>query len=117
MQAIDYRIIGRTIHDFRVSQNMTQEELTELADISTSYLSKIEMGIRKPSLETLARIAYSLGVSIDDLVYAQNSIENYGLTKRLIIDLLDKCHDPEMKLIYAMIKSFLYYLDQNNINL
>ena len=46
---------------------MTQEELSERAHISVSFLSMIERGERSPHLETLAKIAEALEVRIADL--------------------------------------------------
>lgn len=49
---------------------MTQEELSERAHISVSFLSMIERGERSPHLETLAAIAHALEVRIADLFLA-----------------------------------------------
>ena len=46
---------------------MTQEDLSERARISVSFLSMIERGERSPHLETLAAIAQALEVRIADL--------------------------------------------------
>jgi transcriptional regulator with XRE-family HTH domain len=46
---------------------MTQEDLSERARISVSFLSMIERGERSPHLETLAKIADALDVRMADL--------------------------------------------------
>ena len=46
---------------------MTQEDLSERARISVSFLSMIERGERSPHLETLASIAQALEVRVADL--------------------------------------------------
>lgn len=46
---------------------MTQEELSEKARISVSFLSMIERGERSPHLETLSKISSALEVSLADL--------------------------------------------------
>ncbi len=46
---------------------MTQEDLSERARISVSFLSMIERGERSPHLETLAKIAEALEVRLADL--------------------------------------------------
>ncbi len=46
---------------------MTQEDLSERARISVSFLSMIERGERSPHLETLAAIAEALDVGVADL--------------------------------------------------
>jgi transcriptional regulator with XRE-family HTH domain len=46
---------------------MTQEDLSERAHISVSFLSMIERGERSPHLETLAKLADALEVRLADL--------------------------------------------------
>ena len=53
---------------WRNFRKMTQQELAEKAGISVPYLSQLETGKRKGSLEALNAIARALGVALDDLV-------------------------------------------------
>src|SRR5689334_22184167 len=61
--------VGRRIRQLRMARSarMTQEDLSERARISVSFLSMIERGERSPHLETLAAIAEALGVRIAEL--------------------------------------------------
>src|SRR5205085_319765 len=63
------REVGRRIRQLRTSRSarMTQEDLSERARISVSFLSMIERGERSPHLETLASIAGALDVSMAEL--------------------------------------------------
>jgi transcriptional regulator with XRE-family HTH domain len=59
--------VGRKIRQLRISRvgpKLTQEELSERARISVSFLSMIERGERSPHLETLAKIAVALEVPL-----------------------------------------------------
>lgn len=53
---------------YRQRKGWTQEELAEASNLHRSYVSQIERGLVNPSIETLARIAEALGVSICDLL-------------------------------------------------
>ena len=53
---------------WRNYRGMAQQELAEKAGISVPYLSQLETGKRKGSLDVLNSIARGLGVSLDDLV-------------------------------------------------
>jgi transcriptional regulator with XRE-family HTH domain len=66
--------VGRRIRQLRVSRSarMTQEDLSERARISVSFLSMIERGERSPHLETLAAIAQALEVPVADLFLADS---------------------------------------------
>ena len=61
-----YKIIGANIKHYRELANLTQMQLAELAQISTSYLSKIEAsGCDKSlSLSVLNQIANVLNIVI-----------------------------------------------------
>lgn len=52
---------------WREHRGMTQQELAEQAEISKPYLSQIENGKRKGTVETLSAIARLLGVPLDVL--------------------------------------------------
>lgn len=65
---MNYENLGKRIREERLKLNLTQEQLAEYADISTSYVGQIERGERKVTLETLVRITNKLNVSIDYLL-------------------------------------------------
>jgi transcriptional regulator with XRE-family HTH domain len=51
----------------RIEKQLTQEELAEITNLSTSFISSMERGINAPSFETLEGIAKALGVPVRDL--------------------------------------------------
>ena len=63
---------------------MTQEDLSERARISVSFLSMIERGERSPHLETLARIAAALEVRLADLFRGEEEAEVEPIFQPLI---------------------------------
>ena len=84
------REIGRRIRQLRTGgiARMTQEDLSERAHISVSFLSMIERGERSPHLETLASIAGALQVRIVDLFRGED--EHDGV-EPIYQPLLDAC--------------------------
>lgn len=61
--------IGDKIKALRNKQELTQDTLARKSDIPYTTLTKIESNvITKPSIQTVAKIAKGLGVSIDDLM-------------------------------------------------
>jgi len=56
--------IGSRIKALRRLKAYTQAELAELTETSTNYVGYIERGERTVSLQTLGRIAHTLGVEI-----------------------------------------------------
>ena len=65
---LDAKKVGKTIARFRQEKNISQEVLSGLADIGRSHLSAIERGARKPTLETLYRIACALDIKMSDIL-------------------------------------------------
>lgn len=54
--------VTKNIKELRLEQNISQEKLSELAGVSTDYVSLIERGKRVPSLKRLCMIAKVLNV-------------------------------------------------------
>lgn len=52
----------RAIIDARLSQNMTQKELSDKTGIAQAEISKLENGTRNPSIRLLQRLADGLGM-------------------------------------------------------
>lgn len=61
--APEYDIIQALI-DARISQNITQKELSERTGITQADISRIENGMRNPSLAMVKRIANGLGMQL-----------------------------------------------------
>ena len=63
------KIISKNIKRLRAKLGLTQDDLAKKADIKYTTLMKIESGtVNKPSVQTMAKIAKALGVSIEDLL-------------------------------------------------
>ena len=54
--------VGYQIRQRRRYLNLTQEDLSEAANISVTYLSEIERGLRSPSLKVMIRLADKLNL-------------------------------------------------------
>jgi len=66
---ISGKIISDNIRKLRAKLGLTQDDLAKKADIKYTTLMKVESGtVNKPSVQTMARIAKALGVSIEDLI-------------------------------------------------
>lgn len=58
------KIIQNNIKKYRKERNLTQEQLSELCNISTDYLSEIERGKKVPSLKRFILIAEALEIPL-----------------------------------------------------
>ena len=61
--------LGKKIKTLRLKLELSQDEFARKADIPYTTLTKIETGvIKKPSVFVMAKLAKTLGVSIEDLI-------------------------------------------------
>lgn len=60
------KAFGKRLAEIRRKRGLTQEQLAELADMTTLSLSYIEQGRRWPRLVTLHKLAKCLNVPIND---------------------------------------------------
>lgn len=59
--------IGRRIRELRKSRGWTLDELAVRAEISRSYLSRIETGYRRISQRHIAQLAKTFGIDVEEL--------------------------------------------------
>lgn len=71
--------IGKAIKLCRINKNLKQRELAELAGISVSYISLLEINKRDPSFSLVQRIAVALEIPtivIVGLAAEEDELEN-----------------------------------------
>jgi transcriptional regulator with XRE-family HTH domain len=65
---VDYATIGQRIKHRRKALQKTQDCLAESLSVSVGYISQIERGVTKVSLDTLATIAKALDCDLPELL-------------------------------------------------
>ena len=110
---IDYELIGKRIREERISQNLSQQTLAEISNISPTNISHIERGATKLSLPTLVSIANALAVSADFLL-CDSLVEADKIYIDEINALLLDCNPNELKIIIDIMKSVKITLRRYN---
>lgn len=59
---------GRQLRNLRVSKDISQEELADLAGLHRTYISSVERGERNVTLETVEKLAGALNVPLSRLM-------------------------------------------------
>lgn len=95
---VDYKRLGENIAQTRRAQNLSQERLAELADITATNLSHIERGKIKTSIETLVAIANALGVTPNDLLCDSLDYATQESKNRIAAQ-LEGCSMQELRLL------------------
>lgn len=96
--------LGKEICEARKRLNMSQAELAEKADLSVTYISKIECGRRNFSAYTLARISQVLGLSSAQFLEAACE-EKRILARKKIEELLMGYSPDEVEDILHIIRT------------
>lgn len=107
---MDYYKIGQNIRKIRKAHGLSQEELAEKVNISTTHMSHIETGNTKLSLPVFVDIASSLEVRTDDLL--DNSSETTSTSLDEISDVLDRCSAQEAKVIADIVRATKLSMDK-----
>lgn len=108
---MDYYTIGQTIRKFRRAQGLSQDELSEMVNISVTHMSHIETGNTKLSLPVFIDIANALQVSADD--FLGNVLgENKSKVFLEIVQVLDHCSVSEDKVIAQIVQAAKASMDQ-----
>ena len=119
---VNYVEIGQRIRDIRKQRGYTQEALAEAADLSASYVSHIELGVKSASLAAILQISKALDVSLEYLLYGdsgnalvsgntQTSCSNLPEVQ----ELLDGASNQERKFLYETVRAIQQSLRDNNL--
>ena len=97
--------IGQRIREFRVHCHYTQAALAEAADLSVPYLSHIERGVKRASLESLLQIAAALHVPVGLLLGEEPQAGEAGVLIPEVCALLNDCSSAERQVILETSKA------------
>lgn len=67
------KAMGERLYNFRKQNKMTQEQVSELLDISVKHYSELERGLTGISANGLANMHTKLGISLDYLLCGDSS--------------------------------------------
>ena len=65
---VDYVLLGERIKFWRQKRNLTQEILAEKVELTPGFISLIETGKKRASLETLICLCKELEITLNDLL-------------------------------------------------
>ena len=99
---IDYKLLGKRIKDARKLAKITQEQSAEYLDVSVSYISQVERGITKISLDTLAKYIGFIDADMATVITGVATVDKQYLFDEIdlgVIDLVPK----ERKMLFDFI--------------
>ncbi|WP_264737276.1 helix-turn-helix domain-containing protein [Cytobacillus firmus] len=73
---VDKKTLGKIIQGKRKELGKTQSQLAEETDLSRNYISDIENGRYTPSIDSLTKIAVSLGLDLNVIKMTEIQVIN-----------------------------------------
>lgn len=108
-----YKLAGRQIRLLRNQHDITQKDFAEKINSSQNYLSDVETGKKRPSLDYYITIANFFKVSLDYIF--QDSLD---MKKNVIIDnvilKMSYMNYEDQKFVLRLIESLEEYKNSNN---
>ncbi len=104
---IGFEHVGKRIRSMRVERGITLTQMSELLDCSYKYLSDLEVGREKPSLEMIMKIGNVLDKSIDYFLMDSPIASTDYIIQDVIAEKLQKCSAKTLRALEGIIDSLL----------
>lgn len=99
----DYKLIGSRIKKARKINDLTQDQLAEKLNVSIGYVSQVERGITKISIDLLSEISEILNCDLGELITGTAKQSADYLEDDIMIE-YRKLSEKERNLVYEFIK-------------
>jgi transcriptional regulator with XRE-family HTH domain len=109
--AIEDMSFPQRLATLRKERGLTQQALAERVGIHVTQLRRYEAGTAQPTLDVLRRIAVSLSVSADTLVFDDNERGPADDDLRLHLEAIDRLDDGDKAMVKAFLDAFLLRAD------
>lgn len=103
---VDYKLIGSRIKTERNRAGLTQEQMAERLDVTIGYVSQVERGITRISLDLLAKISTILECDISSLI-TQSAINTDGYITDDILVGIRRLSARDRRVVMSMIRTML----------
>ena len=110
---LDYGRIIQNVKALRNSKKITQQKLSELADLSVNTISKFEINQKNINLETFIKIANALDVDVN-LLLGNTRDEPKKPVDSVIDSLLDDLTEEDKDLLVPIISALRIYSKKMN---
>ena len=87
-------MLGGKLKLYREKHNMTQKEVAEILGVEPGTISKYELGMIEPNIESIKKLAEIFNVTIDELLKDE---EKFDITKVNVLDVLKEQKEMGLK--------------------
>ncbi len=106
------KIIGQRLRNYRVQQKISQEKLAERAGCHPTYIGQIERGEKNATIESIAKIAAALKISLSELFEKLGDGEDTGSIAFQCYLFLSEKSESEQAQLYQVLLDLDRYKNQ-----
>lgn len=99
-------LFGERIKEIRCKRGMIQEDIARILDIDPKSFSRIETGLRSPSLDTIEKIACALSVELKDL-FEYEHLRGTHQIREACQKMIDEASLGELKILLRIIRAVM----------
>lgn len=108
----EYVLIGERIKFWRQQRSLTQERLAEIVELTPGFITLIETGKKRASLETLLYVCRALNITLNDLIVG-NQITQITDSNTEFSELTTELNESEKRLVFEITKKVCKTIHRN----
>jgi len=105
---------ARRLRELRVGLGMTQAELARRAEVTTTYVSKLESAGSAPGLDLVEKLAIALGIGITELIQIPPPDDASAVAREQARELFENLLKIADQQTFAMLNPFLAMLVESS---
>ena len=100
-----YSDLGSRLRSLRLKSGLTQQEVAERAGLTPPYLSYLESGKKKGTLDAYFRLAEAVGTTLEDLMSKTKTPHSAKKKAYSMPSPIEKLSIAERRSVYRMLKA------------
>ena len=96
---IDFSKISKKLKELRISKNLTQEYVANIADVNVSHISNIENNRVKISLSTLVQMCNALDTTVDFILADDYNDTSTPLEQEILHELRSCPYETQLQIL------------------
>lgn len=103
----ELKSFGMRVKELRALRKLTQEQVAEKCDISSKYVSRIEMGHHFPSFDILVKLCAVMNVEMRDLFDFAHIAKSAKEYRKGLNELVNEADEGKIELAYRVMKAIV----------
>lgn len=102
--------VGRRLRNYRIQQQLSQEELAERCGLHPTYIGQIERGEKNATIESISKITSGLAISLstlfENIEECSSDVPNYAASAYSIVNSVSPNMQKKLITILELIADF-----------